>query len=95
MDHTGDTPEHRFVAERWESALGNANSSLDDLREVFPIHTWYLTESGTRAVDDAMSHIKDGILALHRAGRHVLGVDQYDDFMEQRLEKVIEREETR
>jgi signal transduction histidine kinase len=96
--HEG-APDYVYIAERWEAALDQSASALDELRAIFPSHQWNLTETGTRAIDDAMGHIKDGILALHRAGRHILGPEQYDHFMEQRLEraveKVIEREEIR
>ena len=90
MTHEGGSA-YTIVAERWECAFDLANQSLDDLREIFPIHTWHLTETGSRSIDEAMVHIKDGIMALHRAGRHVLGVEQYDSFMEERTERAVER----
>lgn len=90
--------EYVYVAEHWESALDLSAQALNDLREIFPAHLWLLTETGSRAIDDAMMHLKDAAVALHRAGRHVLGAEQYERFMEDRSERqvgqVIERGDT-
>lgn len=68
------------MATRWNSALDDAQTSLDALREIFPSHTWLMTETGSRYIDSAMDKIKDAIVDLHRAGPHVLGAEQYESF---------------
>lgn len=97
MEHEGD-PSYVYIAEGWEKALDLGMQTLDVLREIFPLRTWDLTETGSLAIDKAMDHFKEGILALHRAGRHVLGTEHYDNFMQDRSERqvgqVIERGDT-
>lgn len=57
---------------------------------------WLLTESGGRYVDAAIDKIKDGIVDLHRAGPHVLGQEQYEDFKQELADRHshIERGDT-
>lgn len=87
MDYDGESPENKHLAQSWEHSLECASEGLEMLREIFPLHTWGLNETGVRAIDEAMAHFKEAILALHRAGRHVLGPEQYDFYMQERSER--------
>lgn len=89
MEHDGPEP-YVYVAEHWEESLNLVNGSLDKLRAIFPLHLWHINETGSRAVDDAMGHMTQAIVSLHNAGRHVLGAEQYDRFMEDKTEKDVE-----
>jgi hypothetical protein len=86
--HEGEE-SYVHMAQCWENALDQSESALNYLRQIFPRQAWLMTETGSRAVDEAMSHIKDGIVDLHRAGRHVLGADQYESFMQERSERAV------
>lgn len=65
----------------WERALADANSALETLRSIYPSRMMLLPETGHRAVASAMSNAQSAVSDLHRAGRYVLGVDGYEDFL--------------
>lgn len=89
VQHEG-SQEYVYVAEQWEAGLDSATKALSELREIFPVYDWHVTETGSRALGEAIDHLESTILALHRAGRRVLGAEQYIVFMEQRSEHLTE-----
>jgi len=89
FQHDGSA-EYVYMARRWNSALDDAQASLEALREIYPSHLWLTTETGGKYIDSAMSRIKDGVVDLHRAGPHVLGQEQYEDFKQELAERHVD-----
>ncbi len=76
------------LVEDWTTALEHAEVIVERLRRVHPHRMLLLPETGHEAIRRAMRDAEDCLAGLHRAGRYVLGVDQYESF-------VLERDEER
>lgn len=88
MEHTGES-SYVFVAERWEMAIDYATHALSCLREIYPDYYWHVrVETANSAIESAISKLQGSITELHRAGRHVLGAEQYETFCEERSSTV-------
>lgn len=80
------------VVEAWLSALGAAEQSLESLGTIYPSRMYTLPESGFEAIKRAMNEIQDGVVQLHRAGRYVLGPDEYESFVLDGQERDLQTE---
>lgn len=69
----------------WECAVGQLEDALSSLRSVYPSRMMLLPETGHRAIREAMNDSQSAVANLHRAGRYVLGVEGYDDWLAERI----------
>ena len=77
-DTHDDTPEYVELVNRWGSALALTAEALEDLRWIYPERMLMLTEAGHTPIRAAMQAAQDALVQLHRAGPHVVGLEQYD-----------------
>ncbi len=78
--HDG-TPEFLQVEQRWEQALRAITTGMEVIRSIYPSRMFLLPEAGHRALKDALDGAQNSVSSLHRAGRYVLGQEQYDQFV--------------
>lgn len=87
-----DVPQ---LVEDWWAALASADDCLARLRSIYPDRMLLLPETGHEAVKRAMQDVQDGVVSLHRAGRYVLGAEQYQSFILERAEERVRVGSTR
>jgi hypothetical protein len=82
MEHPGD-PAYVDMCEHWEAALVHASHALDHLRAIYPSRISMIPETGNDNLFRAIDAEQSCIVNITRAGRHVLGVEQFDSFMDE------------
>lgn len=78
-----------FVETKWREAVRLTAEATETLREVWPEFSQALSETGSSALSRALNDFESAHHNLHRAGRHVLGQEAYERFLEAMAQKKI------
>lgn len=78
-----------FLSIKWREALRATREGLESIREVYPELTHHLPETAERHLYEAMRGFEKTAGDLHRAGRHVLGEDEYNAYLEAQTQRKI------
>lgn len=90
MSHDG-TPEYERMAALWEESIDDLADALSKLRSIYPDYMYLLPKTGYKSIKEAMDHAQSALASSHRAGRYVLGQEQYDSWLADLLAKSVEK----
>lgn len=78
-----------FLESHWRDAIRLTAEATGMLREIWPEFSQTMPETGSHAIHRALEDFESAHANLHRAGRHVLGQEAYDRFLETAAQKKV------
>lgn len=79
-----------FLEQHWRDAVRITAEGMVVLRELWPEFAQHIPETGSSALHRALEDYESALNNLHRAGRHVLGQEAYDRFLEHAAQQRVE-----
>lgn len=81
----------QYLDTNWREAMRAAREGMECLRRIWPELTQHLPETGANHLQQALDRFEAASRALHYAGKHVIGEEAYDEFLEAQTMRQIER----
>lgn len=74
---------------RWRDAMASSRSCMESLRVIHPELMEHLPEAAERAIASALASTSAAYRELHRAGPHIVGQANYDEFLQAQTRRAV------
>jgi hypothetical protein len=78
-----------FLDVAWRESMASARSAMEATRKLVPEMSVHLPESGYHQLESALASIERAYAALHLAGPHVIGTEDYANYLKAQTERAI------
>lgn len=78
-----------YLDTSWRETMRATKEALETLRRIHPELTHHLVETASNQIGAAMRDLEATIDHLHRAGRLVLGDDDYEEYLDTQTQRQL------
>lgn len=76
-----DPEVQNYLDTQWRSAMAATREAREALRRIYPELVQHISETGTNHLVRCLQDLEHASHQLHKAGPHVLGQEEYDEYL--------------